>query len=82
MRQKRTYDTKLQGNTFKEGDLCWVANKLRKKGVSPKLQLKWRGPGLVIKMHSDVTAEVQLSADKVVTVHTDMLKVCHSVQRP
>ena len=82
VRQKRTYDAGVKGATFREGELAWVANKIRRKGVSPKLAPKWRGPGVVTRMISDVTAEVQLSAQKRVTVHTDMLKHCSSEARP
>ena len=81
-RQKTTYDTKVRGPVYKVGDLCWVANKIRKKGISPKLMSKWRGPGIITQIYGDVTAEVQLGAQKFVKVHTDMLKQCHSVERP
>ncbi len=32
------YDLKLNGRTFKEGELAWLFNLSRKKGLSPKLQ--------------------------------------------
>ena len=82
VRQKKTYDAGVKGATFRAGELCWVASKILKKGVSPKLAPKWRGPGVVIRMYGDVTAEVQLSAQKRVKVHTDMLKPCSSEARP
>ena len=82
VRQKKTYDAGVKGATFRAGELCWVASKIRKKGVSPKLAPKWRGPGVIIRMYGDVTAEVQLSAQKRVKVHTDMLKSCSSEARP
>ena len=31
--QKRTYDTRVQEDSLNVGDLCWVANKYRKKDV-------------------------------------------------
>jgi hypothetical protein len=81
-RQKRLYDRKVFGDSYKAGDLVWLVNKQRKKGVSPKLQPNWRGPFIIITMHNDVLAEVKLSAKKQTTVHTDLLKPCHSVQIP
>ena len=81
-RQKRYYDNKVRGTPFQVGDLCWVANKAHKKGISPKLQDKWKGPGLVTRVYGDVTVEVQLGAAKFVTVHTDMLKESQSPKRP
>jgi hypothetical protein len=82
VRQKRNYDTKVRGAPFQPGDLCWVANKAQRKGISPKLQGKWRGPGLITRVYGDVTVEVQLGAAKFVTVHTDMVKESHSPKRP
>ena len=57
-----TYDTRVR---FAAGDLFWMANKNRTKEVSPKLMAKWKGPGLVTKMHGDVSTEVQLGAHKI-----------------
>lgn len=81
-RQKKLYDRKKTSATYREGDPVWYLNKIRKKGVTPKLQPKWRGPCVIVRMYSDVVAEVQLSARKSVTVHVDMLKPCYSVRRP
>ena len=81
-RQSRLYNRKAHGDGMKVGDMVWYANKLRKKGVSPKLQLKWRGPCLIVKMHNDVLAQIQLSARKQTTVHTDLLKPCFSKNPP
>ena len=56
---KRTF-----GEIMKAGDVVWHANKLRKKGVKPKFQPKWKGPCLITKMHNEVLAQVQLSCRK------------------
>ena len=53
-----------------------MANKNRKKEFSPKLVAKWKGPGLITRMHGDVTAEVQFGAHQFTRVHTYMLKPC------
>ena len=81
-RQSRYYNRTRHGCVFNEGDLVWYANKLRKKGVSPKLQPKWRGPCLVVRKLNDTLVHIQVSAKKSLTVHTDLLKACYSTRRP
>ena len=81
-RQSRYYNKSKHGCQFNLGDLCWYANKLRKKGVSPKLQPKWRGPCLVVKKFNDTLVQIQVSSKKTLTVHTDLLKRCYSPKRP
>lgn len=71
---------KVHGKPFAGGDVCWMANKVRKKGQSPKLQPKSNGP--VLKTLSDVVYLVKKSARKVVTVHFDLLKECSSCDLP
>lgn len=74
-RQKRNYDRKMHGEGLNEGQFAWLFNKLRKKGRSPKLQLRWEGPYLVVKRLSDVTYRVQLKrGSKAFVVHGDRLK--------
>ena len=80
--QSRYYNQSRHGCQFNVGDLCWYANKLRKKGVSPKLQPKWRGPCLVVKKFNDTLVHIQVSAKKSLTVHTDLLKACFSSKQP
>ena len=81
-RQFRLYNRNLYGEPIETGDIVWYANKIRKKGISPKLQPKWRGPCLVVKKLNDVLVRIKLTAKKGVTVHTDLLKPCHSRQLP
>ena len=80
-RQKRLYDRRKTDTTYHIGDLVWYMAKNRKVGVSPKLQPKWLGPCCVVKLYSDVIAEIQLTARKTTTVHIDLLKPCYSVKR-
>ena len=82
LRQKKYYNAHAHGSSFQVGDSVWYANKLRKVGVSPKLQPKWRGPCLVVKRYNDCLVHIQLSAKKSVTVHTDLLKSCYSTKLP
>ena len=81
-RQKKYYNAHTHGCSFNVGDSVWYANKLRKKGVSPKLQPKWRGPCLVVKRFNDCLVHINLSCKKSMTVHTDLLKPCYSTRLP
>ncbi len=81
-RQQTLYNRKQTSDSYKAGDVVWYANKLRKKGVSPKFQAKWRGPCLVLRVHNEVIAEIQLSSRKHMTVHIDLLKMCYSTKLP
>jgi hypothetical protein len=73
---------KTHGKPFCESDLCWVAEKRRKKGECPKLKPKWRGPFLVRRILNDVLMEVQISGRKSCVYHTDLLKHCFSNDLP
>ena len=81
-RQKRLYDRGTFGESYKAGDLVWLINKNRKKGVTPKFQPNWRGPFVIVRMHNNILAEVKQSQRKLSTVHTDLLKPCYSTKLP
>jgi transposase InsO family protein len=81
-RQKRLYNRHKHGDELQLGQVVWYINKLRKKGVSPKLQPKWRGPFLIVRKHNDILVEIQMTARKFVTVHTDLLKPCFASKLP
>ena len=81
-RQASLYNRRKFGENFDVGTPVWYTNKIRKKGVSPKLQPKWRGPFLIIKVYNDVLVEVKLSMKKSIVVHTDLLKPCLSKNLP
>ena len=75
MRQKKNYDRKTNHPGLKEGDFVWLFDPSKKKGVSPKLQLRWRGPHLIVTQLSDVVFRIQASPRaKTVVVHADRLK--------
>lgn len=75
-RQKRNYDRKTTTTNLKEGQFVWLYDHSKKKGVSPKLQLRWMGPYLVVTKISDVTFRIQLSRrSKAKVVHVDRLKL-------
>ena len=81
-RQKRLYNQRMYGQPIQKGDIVWAAIKLRKKGVSPKLQPKWRGPCLVTEVYNDVVVKVQLTPKKASNLHVDLLKPCHVKRWP
>ena len=80
--QKRLYNRGTYGEKLVAGDVVYYAQKVRRKGVCPKLEPKWKGPCLIHKMHNDVLAYIQLTNRKFQTVHTDLLKKCHSKKLP
>ena len=74
-RQKRNYDRRAAHRGFKEGQFVWLFNPAKKKGVSPKLMLRWEGPWLIVSRLSDVTFRIQLRpGSKPRVVHSDRLK--------
>lgn len=74
-RQKRNYDRHQFGTPYSEGQFVWYFNATRTKGLSPKLQKKWKGPYLITKKLSDVTYRIQESSrGKPKVVHSDKLK--------
>ena len=80
-RQKRLYNERVFGEPVHKGDLVWVAEKTKKKGKSPKLQPRWKGPCLVIDVLNDVVIKVQLGPKKTSNLHIDLLKPC-TIRRP
>ena len=53
----------------------WYFNATKTKGLSPKLQNKWKGPYLIISKLSDVTYRIQESPKgKPKIIHSDRLK--------
>lgn len=49
LRMKRWYDMCIVASTFGSGDLVWLHNPQRKKGISPKLSRPWEGPYVVVE---------------------------------
>ncbi|MEW8546652.1 MAG: hypothetical protein AB2693_24310 [Candidatus Thiodiazotropha sp.] len=74
-RQKEIYDSKLQVNKYKEGDIIWYLQVKRKDAICPKLTPPYAGPFLIKKRISDQNFLVQFSDDgKEKIVHHDKLK--------
>ena len=61
---KSHYDEKTAEPTFQEGDKVLIRDTMKRKGVNPKLQPKYRGPFTLIKRLTPVTFEFDNSHDK------------------
>lgn len=73
-RMKTRYDSKAAEGGFKAGDLVWLYNPQRRRGLSPKLQKDWEGPYKVIKRINDVVFRIQkLPKGKKRVVHVNRL---------
>ena len=51
---KRQYDMRIVASTFGSGDLVWLHNPQRKKGILPKLRRPWEGSYVVVERLNDV----------------------------
>ena len=73
--QKKHYDRYLDKHGFQAGDFVWLKNEKRRKGFSPKLQLNYEGPYMVVTRISDVVYRIQQSPrSKYKIVHYEKLK--------
>ncbi|GBM27337.1 hypothetical protein AVEN_217349-1 [Araneus ventricosus] len=73
-RMKILYDSRATDHRFKEGDLVWMYNPKRRRGLSPKLQQNWEGPYTVVKKLNDVVYRVQRSPNaKPKVIHINRL---------
>ena len=79
----REYNSKINFQNYKEGDLVWYyAHNINRKG-SPKLQCHWQGPCLVLKRINDVVYKIGKTAkSKPKVVHYNLLKPYKGVNRP
>ena len=74
-RQKKNYDRRATDPGIRKNEFVWLFNPAKRKGVCPKLQLKWEGPYLVLKKLSDVVFRIQRAKGaKPRVVHADRLK--------
>ena len=73
-RQKKYYDLNAIDEPYMVGDLVWLVNQTRRKGVCPKLQRKWLGPFLIVDKVNDVTYRIQKSPTDSKVVPFDQLK--------
>ncbi|GBN83554.1 hypothetical protein AVEN_153952-1 [Araneus ventricosus] len=71
-RMKTRYDSRATYHHFKEGDLVWMYNPKRRRGLSPKLQQNWEGPYTVVKKLNNIVYRIQRSPNakpKVIHIH-------------
>ncbi|XP_049326794.1 uncharacterized protein LOC125786977 [Astyanax mexicanus] len=59
IRQKRQHDLRAKEQTYEVGDLVYIKDSTKKKGLSPKLQPPWKGPLLISKCLGPVLFEVR-----------------------
>jgi len=82
LRMKRRYDMRIVASTFGSGDLVWLHNPKRKKGISPKLRRPWEGPYVVVERLNDVVYRIQRGPRaKPKVVHRDRLWKYSGVER-
>ena len=73
--QKRTYDRRAEKDGLQVGKFVWCFNPAKTKGLTPKLQRRWKGPYLVTHKLSDVVYRLQMKPHgKMMVVHSDRLK--------
>ena len=53
-RQKAAHDFRVNFQYYSVGELVWVQNKARKRGLCPKLQRRYKGPYKVLERVTDV----------------------------
>ncbi len=74
-RQKRDHDVRIADMSYEAGDLVYIRDSSRTKGLSPKLQPNWRGPCIVLKKVNDLLFEVRYSQrGKSIIIHYDRIK--------
>ncbi|KAJ8037468.1 hypothetical protein HOLleu_18285 [Holothuria leucospilota] len=82
-RQRKDYNRKAHLHQYKVGDCVWLRSPGRKKGLSPKLQAKWKGPCLIEEKLSDVTYRIKEGPrTKSKVVHHNRLKPHKGSSKP
>lgn len=52
--QKSAFDVKVNFQYYSEGELVWVRNKAKKRGLCPKLQRRFKGPYKILQRITEV----------------------------
>ena len=58
-RMKERYDVNAEKGGYREGDLVWLFDPKRRRGLSPKVQRSWDGPYEVMKRINDVIYRIR-----------------------
>ena len=80
-RQKQYYNLQIHGSQHQRGDLVYLKETTKKKGVSPKLAPKWKGPFVIVARFGTIY-EVLISPTNSKLYHFDLLKRCYSDDPP
>ncbi|CAL9682111.1 unnamed protein product [Knipowitschia caucasica] len=72
-RQKKVHDLRAREHSYSVGDLVFVKDDTKKKGLSPKLQAPWKGPLIVAARRGPVLYEIQ-GPKRSTVMHHDRLK--------
>ncbi len=81
--KRKDCDTTSSFHHYKVGDLVFVRDSTRSKGLSPKLQPNWRGPGIIIRKLSDLVFDIRLNQKGTSKIlHHDRLKPYASDEVP
>lgn len=79
VKQKGEYDFRAHFQYYSEGELVWVRGKVRKRGLCPKLQRRFRGPYKVTERITEVLYRlVPVEGGTEIVVHFNRLKPCLS----
>jgi len=68
---KRWYNMRLVTSTFGSGDLVWLHNPQRKRGILPELRRPWEGPYVVVEQLNDVVYRIQQALGKSLKWYTE-----------
>ena len=74
-RQKRNYDMRIAERKYNPTDLVYFLDTSRHKGKSPKLQIPWKGPCVVVARMSDCIYKIRWKKGEKV-LHHDRLRPC------
>ena len=80
-RQLRDHDSRCRKKLYKVGDLVYRLDTARRKGKCAKLQQAWKGPLVVIEVHSPLVYTVS-DRKKRRTLHHDRLKPYNAAEVP
>lgn len=77
VKQKADYDFRAHFQYYSEGELVWVRGKVRKRGLCPKLQRRFKGPYQVTERITEVLYKlVPVEGGTEIVVHFNRLKPC------
>ncbi|VEN51359.1 unnamed protein product [Callosobruchus maculatus] len=71
-RMKMTYDAGSSETAYQPGDLVWLYNPQKRRGLSPKLQSSWEGPYEVVKKINDVIYRIKRTNGALQQFHPEM----------